>query len=190
MLAAARRASPESIEYERMSATALGFPDDHFDVVACVTVIQHLRPDEQGAAVAEIARVLRPGGRAVLLDLIDVGDRGAIVYPRAASDWIRLYERSGLRVERWEGQEFVPLIRGFRRIAESVGALLGLGSGDQREGESLLEKTRGRGAFRVAYAGLWLLVQLSKPLEPACHALVPGRLARHGCFVLRKEPSA
>jgi SAM-dependent methyltransferase len=189
MLDAARRASPESIEYRNMSATALDFPDDHFDLVMCVTVIQHLTPEEQEAAVAEMARVLRPGGEAVVLDLIDIGDGGKIVYPRSAPDWIRSYEAHGMRVERWQGQEWVPLIRGFRWLAERVGALVGLGS-DQREGPSLLEKTRGRGPFQVAYAGLWVLVQLSKPLEPLCRWTLPARWARHGCFVFRKAPSA
>lgn len=188
MLAAARRASKPSVdvEYRRMSATSLDVPDGSFDLATCITVIQHLRPEEQEAAVAELARVLRPGGRAVILDLIDLGDEGAIVYPRSPVDWIRLYEAHGLRVERWEGQEFVPLIRGFRWLAERVGKLVGLSSTEQRDGESLLEKTRGRGAFRIAYAGLWVTVQLSKPLEPICRVLLPGRWARHGCFVFRK----
>jgi len=186
MLAAARGASSDSIEFHRMSATALDFPDRHFDLVTCITVIQHLEPREQEAAISEIARVLRPGGEAVLLELIDVGDRGKVVYPRAASDWARMCAEQGLRVVRWEGQEFVPLIRGFRWLAERAGALLGLGS-DQREGASLLEQTHGRGAFRLAYAGLWVLVQFSRPLEPVCGWLLPGRWARHGLFVLRKE---
>ena len=185
MLEAARRASDESVDFRRMSATALDLADASFDVVTCITVIQHLETSEQEAAVAEIARVLRPGGRAVVLDLIDLGDRGKIVYPRSAPDWIRLYASHGLTVEWWEGQEFVPLIRGFRRLAEAVGRLLGLGS-DQREGSSLLEETSGRGAFRVAYAGLWALVQLSRALEPPCRWLLPGAWARHGCFVFRK----
>lgn len=185
MLSAARRASPQSITYRDMSATALDFPSDHFDLVTCVTVIQHLKPEEQEAAVAELARVLRPGGEAVVLDLIDLGDDGKIVYPRAAPDWISIYAASGLQVVRWEGQEFIPLIRAFRWLAERAGALVGLGS-DQREGPSLLEKTRGRGPFQVAYAGLWVLVQLSRPLEPLCQWLLPPGWARHGCFVFRK----
>jgi len=186
MLEAARRASPSSIDFRRMSATALDFPDGHFDLATCITVIQHLEPGEQEAAVAELARVLRPGGEAVLLELIDLGDKGKIVYPRSAADWIRSFERHGLRVVRWEGQEFVPLVRGFRWLAERVGALLGIGS-NQREGASLLEETRGRGAFRLAYAGLWLLVQVSRPLEPVCRWVLPPSWARHGLFVLRKE---
>lgn len=187
MLDAARRASPGSVRYRRMSATALDFPDDHFDVVTCITVVQHLEPAEQEQAVAELARVLRPGGVAVVLDLIDLGDEGDIVYPRSAPDWIRLYESRGLRVERWSGQEFVPLVRGFRWLAERIARLVGLTSREQREGASLLEQTRGRGLFRIAYAKLWVLVQLSRPLEPVCGWLLPAGWARHGCFVFRKH---
>lgn len=47
-------------------ATALPLPDASVDVVWCERVLQHL--DDPQAAVAEFARVLRPGGRALLLD--------------------------------------------------------------------------------------------------------------------------
>ncbi|GAA1976704.1 hypothetical protein GCM10009798_42380 [Nocardioides panacihumi] len=47
-------------------ATDLPLPDGVADVVWCERVLQHV-PDP-AAAIAEIARVLRPGGRAVLLD--------------------------------------------------------------------------------------------------------------------------
>lgn len=187
MLAAARRASPTTIEYHKMSATALDFPADAFDLVTSITVIQHLKPREQESAIAELARVLKPGGVAVLLDLIDTSDRGSIVYARAPGDWIELYNGQGLRVVRWEGQEFVPLVRGFRWLAERIGALVGLSSTEQREGESLLQKTSGGGMFRLAYAGLWIIVQVSRALEPVCRALLPGAWARHGCFLLQKE---
>ncbi|MFJ5925646.1 methyltransferase domain-containing protein [Kitasatospora sp. NPDC092948] len=47
-------------------ALALPFPDAGLDVVRCERVLQHL--SEPARAVAEIARVLRPGGRVALLD--------------------------------------------------------------------------------------------------------------------------
>lgn len=43
------------------SALALPFPDSCFDVVGAFDVIEHCEPERQ--AVAELARVLRPGGR-------------------------------------------------------------------------------------------------------------------------------
>lgn len=53
-------------------AGALPFADESLDLVWCERVLQHV-PDAQ-AAVADIARVLKPGGRAVLLDA-DHGSR-------------------------------------------------------------------------------------------------------------------
>ncbi|MFF7993226.1 methyltransferase domain-containing protein [Kitasatospora xanthocidica] len=47
-------------------ALALPLPDAGVDVVWCERVLQHL--DDPARAVAEIARVLRPGGRVALLD--------------------------------------------------------------------------------------------------------------------------
>jgi SAM-dependent methyltransferase len=45
----------------RGDLTALPFPDASFDVVMASEVLEHIPADEQ--AIAEIARVLRPGGR-------------------------------------------------------------------------------------------------------------------------------
>lgn len=43
-------------------ARALGFPDASFDAVACVSVIEHVADDGDADAMAEMWRVLRPGG--------------------------------------------------------------------------------------------------------------------------------
>ena len=45
--------------------TALPFPDHRFDVVLSSHVLEHIRDDE--AAIAELARVLRPGGWAAIM---------------------------------------------------------------------------------------------------------------------------
>jgi ubiquinone/menaquinone biosynthesis C-methylase UbiE len=65
---AARRAAGEgsTARFVEGDAYALPLPDASVDVVWCERVLQHLTEPER--AVGEIARVLRPGGRAVLLD--------------------------------------------------------------------------------------------------------------------------
>lgn len=69
LLALARlraRATSSSARFLPANATSLPFDDASFDAVLCDRMLQHLNRPE--AAVAEIARVLRPGGRVVLLD--------------------------------------------------------------------------------------------------------------------------
>jgi SAM-dependent methyltransferase len=54
------------VEYRTGDVQALDLPDDSLDGVWCERVLQHL-PDPD-AAVAEFARVTRPGGRVCLID--------------------------------------------------------------------------------------------------------------------------
>ncbi|MGY1945433.1 methyltransferase domain-containing protein [Nocardia asiatica] len=79
MLAVAgARAEAAGVRARFVEGTAyrLPFPDDSFDAVRCERVYQHL--DDPAAATAEIARVLRPGGRVLL---IDSDWHTAIAYP-------------------------------------------------------------------------------------------------------------
>jgi SAM-dependent methyltransferase len=61
-LSTALRGSPlqARIQVREMSAQRLAFPDQHFDVVTAIEVIEHIADLE--AALDEIRRVLRPGG--------------------------------------------------------------------------------------------------------------------------------
>jgi SAM-dependent methyltransferase len=71
-------------------ARALPFPDATFDALASIQVLEHV--DDVATAIDEMARVLRPGGRAVVM----------------ATDWDSLVMESGDRarlervVRRWE----------------------------------------------------------------------------------------
>jgi SAM-dependent methyltransferase len=66
--------SPEALRYAQGrghrvvegSALELPFDPGSFDVVTCFDVIQHLPPDGAEVAAREIARVLRPGGTAIV----------------------------------------------------------------------------------------------------------------------------
>jgi SAM-dependent methyltransferase len=71
MLALARRLHPE-LDFRPGDAEALPFSDESFDAVVANFVLLHLGRPER--AVAEFARVLRPGGR-VALTVWDVPER-------------------------------------------------------------------------------------------------------------------
>ncbi|MBK6542184.1 MAG: class I SAM-dependent methyltransferase [Flavobacteriales bacterium] len=54
-----------------LDITALDFPDDHFDLIICSHVLEHVPEDR--TAMRELCRVLRPGGTAILL--VPMSDR-------------------------------------------------------------------------------------------------------------------
>jgi SAM-dependent methyltransferase len=62
----AARARLLDIEFHLATGTALPFPDEEFDCVTCIEVLEHIAPEQREAALREIYRVLRPGGRLVL----------------------------------------------------------------------------------------------------------------------------
>ncbi|MFF0490787.1 methyltransferase domain-containing protein [Nocardia sp. NPDC004068] len=70
------RAAGAAVSFVPGSAYRLPFPDHSFDAVRCERVYQHL--EDPRRATAEIIRVLRPGGRVVL---IDTDWHTAIVHP-------------------------------------------------------------------------------------------------------------
>jgi arsenite methyltransferase len=65
MLAIARRHDPR-VDYRTGDALALPFPDEHFDVAVCTQVYEYV--EDVAGALAEARRVLRPGGRLLVLD--------------------------------------------------------------------------------------------------------------------------
>jgi len=88
MLASARNHAAESatgIHLARSEGTALPFRHGAFDVVWCHAVIMHLPKDEARSLVDEIARVLKPGGRAFLH--FPNAAHPASIASRAASVW-------------------------------------------------------------------------------------------------------
>ena len=72
----AERAHSEA-EYRVATAESLPFDDDAFDVVVSRLVFHHLPGDVKTQALAEVARVLRPGGRLLIVDLASRTAQGA-----------------------------------------------------------------------------------------------------------------
>lgn len=105
-LAAARRALPEAELYPA-GGEALPFADGRFDCVTCIEVLEHVPEGDRPAALAEMRRVLRPGGRLVLrtphagafafLDPHNVRFRLPGLYRRLVGRGTRdaLYEKAG-----------------------------------------------------------------------------------------------
>jgi ubiquinone/menaquinone biosynthesis C-methylase UbiE len=92
----------ERINFQQATAERLPFPDAQFDLVLSTMTFHHWADQRQG--IAEIKRVMTPGGRWVLADLIRMG---LFRYVGRLFGWTRFPERdqleamlagSGLRV--------------------------------------------------------------------------------------------
>jgi ubiquinone/menaquinone biosynthesis C-methylase UbiE len=65
-LARARCAAHSNVEFQSANATALPYLDSSFDAAVSTQVYEYVR--DLSAALRELYRVLRPGGRAVIMD--------------------------------------------------------------------------------------------------------------------------
>lgn len=57
------------------AAETMPFADDEFDVVTCIYLFHELPPRIRRAVVAEIRRVLKPGGTLIFVDSLQIGDK-------------------------------------------------------------------------------------------------------------------
>jgi SAM-dependent methyltransferase len=115
------------------SVTALPFEDGSFDRALCLDVLEHLQYEEQPRALAELFRVLRPGGElfvsvpnlAHLQSRVQFLLRGRLIrtaseikHPgdRPAGEYIQLARRAGFTLTRRRGIfPTIPVVTHFVR---------------------------------------------------------------------------
>ncbi len=98
----------QGFEYVQLNAEALPFPDAHFDLVTIAFGLRNVT-DKQGA-LAEMRRVLRPGGRGLVLEFSEVQPA-----------WFRpLYDFHSFKVLPRLGRLFAGDSDSYRYLAESI----------------------------------------------------------------------
>jgi ubiquinone/menaquinone biosynthesis C-methylase UbiE len=76
-----RRKLPREVEIVQGDATAMPFDDGRFSAVVCFTMLHHLpSPQLQDRLLAEVARVLRPGGLFAGTDSLGTGRLFALLH--------------------------------------------------------------------------------------------------------------
>jgi ubiquinone/menaquinone biosynthesis C-methylase UbiE len=131
MLRRLRRRAGTDVRVVPAPAESLGFPDQSFDAVVSTLVL--CTAADPAAALAEVVRVLRPGGRLVLLEHVLSGSpRTARRQRRAARPWAAFaggcrcdqdtgsllaeagFDVSGLQTATWRGMPSIvrPLVLG------------------------------------------------------------------------------
>ncbi len=131
MLEASRRvfreAGRQNAEFLKASAESLPFDAASFDIVTSRLAAHHF--DDVNLALREIARVLKPSGRFILVDTLAPGDGESAQFLHevevlrdpthrhayTTDEWTRLCEAASLHVDRVEftrkGHEFEPWLK-------------------------------------------------------------------------------
>jgi len=166
-------------------AQSLPFSDSVFDCLSDITVIQHIPYDLQSTALQEMVRVLRPGGRMILLEL--TRGQASHIFPRSPRDWIREVESHGTVLIDWFAEEFFLPDRLFVLLAQTVYGGKG-NQVDQSQSPSLTCSSWESSLTRRLY---WRLRRITVPFsawtEPAVAKICPAFLATHAVFVFRKN---
>jgi SAM-dependent methyltransferase len=183
MLAAADPAHP----YAQTDVTALPFRDATFDFALSVTVLLHLPHPAQRQAIHEVARILKPGGTFVLLEMVNrVAERGH-VFPNRIPEWRAMLTDAGLEVSQARGEAYVPLLRA------AFGAA-GLLSRSRPGGTATDAMKASAGSHSSAIAGLpqpamliaRAAIEVSRPVEWLAAAVLPASSALNVCILARK----
>lgn len=171
-----------------MSADAIGFADASFDMASSVTVVQHMPPAVQSAALREVRRVLRPGGWFIFLE--GIADRGAHVFSRRVDGWVEEARSAGFEAVRVLPYDFAPLIHALRNLSGRLHGSARTGPEHLEPVEEYVARFRkgpaarglARRIFRLALRGATVL---SYPLEPVLRRVGGSGMAHHAGILFR-----
>lgn len=172
-------------------AQNLPFADAVFDCLSDITVVQHIPYELQSMAIKEMVRVLKPGGRMILMEVIcrrvPQTDQDSHVFPRKSQDWIDSVENCGASLLGWFGQEFLLADRLFVRLIQTLYRRKGNLVGQVQSASYPAPSRKSSFAHRV----YWQLRHITSPIsvwvEPAVAAIFPDSLATHGVFIFQKK---
>ena len=198
------------------SLESMPFPDDLFDFISSITVLQHLPFDTQDQAIENMARCTRNGGWILIQEKINRQEttslKTSLSFPRFPEEWTELFRRNNCELLCCERTPLMPLFAPYWRFRDAVRKTLQRRSrrenstqANQPHGTDLLPPARAEvprtnrlrkllSMFgRVSY---WLLTWPSWPVELLIVLFMgPDRytkqmkLGAHQTFLFRKRMS-
>jgi ubiquinone/menaquinone biosynthesis C-methylase UbiE len=163
----------------------LPFSSDVFDCISDITVLQHIPYRLQQDALREMIRVLKPGGRIILFELIR--GAGLHIFPREPQDWTREVESCGASLIGCFGQEYFFADRLFVRLAKTLSGRKGNQAGQVQaisHDSSSMENSLTR---RIYWQMRRIIVPFSVWMEPVFANILSPSTATHALFVFRKK---
>jgi SAM-dependent methyltransferase len=179
---ASRRQTGGEAAFGLASAAQLPFPDGAFDFVSSVAVLLHLDYESKERAIAEIARVTKPGGHVGIIELIDMKAERPYVFPLPREHWVSSFERGGLRLVKVLGNEYFPLLR----LATGAHRLV-FRSSSREKRDSIRIGTSDGLLQKPLLAALRTLTWLSYPVERLCGLAAPPWMARANGFLFVRD---
>lgn len=105
----AKRHNLKNIDFHIMNAATLSLPDGAYDLVNCVTVLQHIfNDDDWEKAVHEMVRVAKIGGFILLFETAPnyaIRKRTRHVSVRTMQQYVREFERAGAFLVYWRAAD-------------------------------------------------------------------------------------
>ncbi|WP_449470596.1 class I SAM-dependent methyltransferase [Sphingobium chungangianum] len=165
--AEAARRGLTNITVELAAAERLPFSDDAFDFVACRLTAHHW--GDLDAGLREVCRVLRAGGKAVVIDVVAPGLPAADTHLQAIEllrdtshvrdyrmdEWMGALERAGLHIlgaaKHWLPMEFASWVARMKTPEANVAAIRALQSGATAAVREILDIAED-GSFRIEVA--------------------------------------
>jgi len=173
-------------------AQSLPFCDAAFDCLSDITVVQHIPFELQSKALQEMVRVVKPGGRMILMEVICGKDphigKDLHVFPREPLDWISAVEHCGASLIGWFGQEFLLADRIYVRLARTLFGRKDSLVNQVQSNSSHFASRKSSTAHRLYWQLRHITIPFSVWVEPAIARICPSSLATHGLFVFRKAP--
>jgi ubiquinone/menaquinone biosynthesis C-methylase UbiE len=115
----------ENVNFHSMNVSKLNFPDNIYDMVNCVTVLQHVFDEEEwNKAVHEMVRVTKPGGYILLFETaphFTLKRNTSYLCIRTMKNYVQEFKKAGANFVYWRAVDlsFPITFLGLRKYASS-----------------------------------------------------------------------
>ena len=188
-----RQAMPE-IDFVTTSIQEFDANRKH-DLVASVTVLQHIPFAEQEAAIHKIGQLVRSEGWALILE--NARDHAPHVFPRSLHGWVEVFDAAGFQLVSAVPYDYGPATRLLEKALKATRRLLTTLRCRDRSGASSSVDAFNPGLGARGGFGGWLgrsvrrlTIVLDARLEPMLSAPRPRMQPTHVGLLFKKLPGA